>query len=157
MTSDAKTVEEYLASLPEDRRAAISAVRDVINKHLPPGYEEGMQYGAIGWYVPHSTYPSGYHCNPKEPVPYCGLASQKNHMGLYMFGVYISTECGTAFREEYAATGKKLDMGASCVRFRKLDQLPLELVAKYVAKWTVPEFLAKYEGSIPPSRKRAKK
>ena len=88
MTIKVKTVKEYLASLPEERRAAISAVRDVIRKHLPEGYEEGMQYGMIGYYVPHSIFPAGYHCDPKQPLPYASLGSQKHHMAIYLMCVY---------------------------------------------------------------------
>src|SRR5689334_6000278 len=127
MKSSAGTVKEYLAKLPADRRAAIEAVREVILKNLDKGFEEGMQYGMIGYYIPHRLYPAGYHCNPKEPVTYINLASQKNYMSLYLMGVYCG--CGEGgketanarwFREAWAKTGKKLDMGKACVRFKTL-------------------------------------
>jgi hypothetical protein len=145
MTSQAKTVAEYLAELPEDRRAAISAVRDVILKNLPKGYEEGMQYGLIGYFVPHSIFPAGYHCDPKQPLPFAGLGSQKNHMAVYLMCVYGSQEQENWFREEYAKTGKKLDMGKSCVRFKKLDDLPLELIGKVIARVPVEKYVASYQ------------
>ena len=126
MQSKAKTVEEYLAALPEDRREAVQAVRKVILKNLGKGYEEGMQYGMIGYYVPHSVYPDGYHCDPKQPLPFAGLASQKNHMAIYLMCIYGIEEQERWFREAWARTGKKLDMGKSCVRFKKLEDLPLD-------------------------------
>ena len=108
MQSKATTVEEYLAELPEDRRAAIQAVRKVILKNLDKGYEEGMQYGMIGYYVPHKVYPAGYHCDPKQPLPFASLASQKNHMAVYLMGSQKHQEW---FRKDWAKTGKKLDVG----------------------------------------------
>ena len=130
MQSKATTVKDYLASLPEDRRAAISAVRDVIRRNLGPGYEEGMQYGMIGYYVPHKVYPAGYHCDPRQPLPFAGLASQKQHMSMYLMGVYCGCVDGKDsdrarwFREAWVKAGKKLDMGKACVRFKKLEDVP---------------------------------
>jgi hypothetical protein len=154
MQSSAATVDEYLAGLPEDRRQAISAVREVILKYLPAGYEEGMQYGAIGYFVPHSIYPPGYHCDPKQPLPFVGLASQKNHMAVYMFCLYVNSEMDKEFEEKYRATGKKFDKGASCVRFKKLDDLPLEVIGEAIAKLSVEEFLASYIPNIPQRKKK---
>lgn len=154
MTSDAKTVEEYLASLPEDRREALSAVRDAINAKLPPGYEEGMQYGAIGWFVPHSTFPSGYHCNPKEPLPFVGLANQKNHMGVYLFCLYMDEAHMAWFHEAYQASGKKMDMGKSCLRFKKLEDLAVDVVAESISRIPVDEFVANYSAQDPRNRKK---
>ncbi|MDX2066760.1 MAG: DUF1801 domain-containing protein [Fimbriimonadaceae bacterium] len=147
MTSNAKTVAEYLETLPADRREAIAAVRETILAHLPEGFEEGMQYGMIGYYVPHSIYPAGYHCDPKQPLPAIGLASQKNHMSVYLFCIYSDAETRARFEAEYDATGKKRDMGAGCVRFRKLDQLPLEVLGRAVAGLTVESFIRTYEAS----------
>jgi hypothetical protein len=110
MQSKAKTVADYLKSLPEERRKAMAAVRDVILKNLPEGYEEIMQYGMISYVVPHSIYPDGYHCNPEQPLPYACLASQKNHMSLYLMTVYGQKEIEAWFRREFKAAGKKLDM-----------------------------------------------
>src|SRR5262245_28507592 len=120
MTSQARTVSEYLASLPEDRRAVISAVRSVMLKSLPKGYEEGTLYGMIGYYVPHSILPAGYHCDPEQPLMYASLGSQKNHMAVYLMCVYGDKGTRRWFEEAYRASGKKLDMGKACVRFKKL-------------------------------------
>ena len=130
MQSKAKTVAQYLSALPKDRREALKAVRSTILKNLPKGYAEGMQNGAIGYFVPHSIYPPGYHCDPKQPLPFGGLASQKNHMAIYLMCVYSDPELEAWFREAWAKTGKKLDMGKSCVRFKKLEYLPLDLIGK---------------------------
>jgi hypothetical protein len=154
MTSTATTVDEYLASLPEDRREAISAVRDVILKNLPKGYQETMQYGGIGYSVPHSIYPAGYHCDPKQPLPYCGLASQKNHMALYLGCIYMSPESADWFKKAYAATGKRMDIGKSCVRFRKLDDLPLDVVGEAIAKVPVEKLIAMYESVVKRPKKK---
>src|SRR5437867_9584228 len=125
MLSTAKTVADYLAELPPDRREAISAVRKVILKNLPKGFEEIMQYGMIGYVVPFKLFPAGYHCDPTQPLCYAGLASQKNHMAIYLMTVYGHKETEEWFVRAYKASGKKLDMGKSCVRFKKLDDLPL--------------------------------
>jgi len=156
MQSKAKTVKEYLAGLPQDRRAAIQAVRQVILKNLAKGYEEGMQYGMIGYYVPHKVYPPGYHCDPKQPLTFAGLASQKNHMAVYLMCSYGNREHEEWFRKEWAKTGKKLDMGKSCVRFRKLEDLALEVIGKAIARVPVKEYIAYYESVIKPSGKRKK-
>ncbi len=142
MTSNAKTVEEYLASLPPDRRTAIGAVRNVILTNLPAGYEEVMQYGMIGYVVPHSIYPAGYHCDPTKPLTYALLGSQKNHMAIYLCNVYGHKETETWFRKAFAASGKKLDMGKSCVRFKKLEQLPLEVIGQVIARTPVDKYIA---------------
>ncbi len=125
MQSKATTVKQYLAELPADRRLAIEGVRAVILKNLDPVFEEGMQYGMIGYYVPRRAYPPGYHCDPKQPLPFICLASQKNYMSLYL-GCAYGPGRERPFREAWANTGKKLDMGKSCVRFKKLDDLALE-------------------------------
>src|SRR5580692_11801463 len=119
------TVEQYLSELPEDRRKAIEAVRQVILRNLDKDYEEGIQYGMIGYYVPHRVYAAGYHCDPKQPLPFAGLASQKNYMSLYLMCVYGSTEQSQRFQQAWAKTGKKLDMGKACIRFKKLEDLAL--------------------------------
>src|SRR5436853_3693613 len=122
MQSKAANVSDYLASLPPDRRTAIEAVRKVILANLDKDYEEGMQYGMIGYYVPHRVYPPGYHCDPKQPLPFICLASQKNYMSLYLGSAY-GPDQEKPFREAWAKTGKKLDMGKSCIHFKKLDDL----------------------------------
>ena len=153
MQSKASTVKEYLANLPADRREAIEAVRAVILKNLDSKYEEGMQYGMIGYYVPHSIYPAGYHCNSRQPLPYASLAAQKNHYGLYLCAVYADNACdnergdGGWFRQAWQSSGKKLDMGKGCVRFRKLDDVPLDVVAEAFRRISVADFVAQYEAA----------
>jgi hypothetical protein len=143
MKSDAATVDEYLAGLPDDRRQAISAVREVILENLPDGYEEGMQFGMIGYYIPLDRYPETYN---SQPLGIAALASQKNYMALYLMGVYID-EDASWFKDRWAATGKKLDMGKSCVRFKKIDDLPLEVVGEAIARVPVDDFIETYERS----------
>lgn len=147
------TVEAYLAGLPAERRAALEVVREVIRENLDPSYEEGVQYGMIGYYVPHRVYPEGYHCDPKQPLPFAALASQKNYMSLYLMGLYCGcgeTEKGETaearwFRNEWAKTGKKMDRGKSCVRFKTLDDLPLELIGRAIARVPAKAYLDRYK------------
>ncbi len=134
MQSTAKTVDQYLADLPEDRREVLQAIRAVILKNLPKGYEEGMQYGAIGYFVPHTVYPPGYHCDPKQPLPFAGMASQKNHMSISLMCVYSDREHDAWFRAAWVKTGKKLDMGKSCVRFKKIDDVPLQVIGEAIRR-----------------------
>ncbi len=156
MRSEAKTVQNYLKELPDGRCEAIEVVRQVILKNLPKGYKEGMQYGMIGYYVPHSIYPDGYHCDQKQPLPFVHLASQKNYMSLYLFCIYTDESLMDWFMGELKKSGKKLDMGKSCIRFKKLENLPLELIGKTIKKITVKKFIENYEGIIK-SNTRAKK
>lgn len=142
VTSRAATVDEYLASLAPDRRAAIEAVRQVIRKNLPSGFEEGMQYGMIGYYVPLERYPDTYN---GEALGLAALASQKNHMALYLMSVYADPGLRVWFEEAYRASGKKLDMGKSCVRFKSLDALPLDLVGEAIGKVQLDDFVANFE------------
>lgn len=145
MTSKAATVDEYLAELPEDRREALQAIRTAVNSNLGSGFEEGMQYGMIGWFVPHSVYPAGYHCDPKQPLPFMGLASQKNHIGFYAFCIYTDSKVKDWFVDEFQKTGKRLDMGKSCIRFKKLEAIPLELLGQLTSKISVEKFIQSYE------------
>lgn len=145
MHSKATTVRQYLSELPPDRRAAIEAVRKVILKNLDKDYEEGMQYGMIGYYVPHRVYPPGYHCNPKMPLPFAALASQKNYMSIYLMCIYGVAEHEAWFRKAWTAAGKKLDMGKGCVRFKKLEDVPLEVIGEAVRRVPVKKYLAHYE------------
>ncbi len=144
-----QTVADYLATLPEDRRAALNAVREVIRRHLDPIYEEGITYGMIGYYVPHSVYPAGYHCDPKLPLPFINLGSTKTAMSLHLMPLYTGGDpTGPAaklnewFRAEWAKTGLKLDMGQACLRFKKLEDLPLPLIGKTVAKVPAAKWIA---------------
>lgn len=157
MQSKATTVAQYLAELPADRRAAIEAVRQVILKNIDKNVEEVMQYGMIGFCIPHRVYPPGYHCDPKLPLPYIFLASQKNHMSLYFGCVYGSSELAKWFKAEWAKTGKKLDMGKSCIRFRKLEDLALDVIGETIRRVSVKKFIAYYEAAIMTSPKPASK
>jgi len=168
MQSQATTVAAYLRSLPADRRAAISAVRDVILKNLDSSYEEGMQYGMIGYYVPHRVYPKGYHVNPKQPLAFAALGSQKNYMSLYLMSVYCGCVDHSAggrhaqwFRDAWAKTGKKLDMGKACIRFKKLEDLPLELIGEAIRRVPAAMYIAFCEAALAEAaagaRARAKK
>jgi hypothetical protein len=139
MQSKAKTVQQYLSELPDDRLEAIEAVRDVILEHLPQGFEEAMNWGMITYQVPLSRYPDTYN---KKPLMMAALASQKNHMAVYLTGVYADAASRTRFTNAYQATGKRMDMGQSCVRFRELDDLPLELIGEAIAAHSVDDFIA---------------
>jgi hypothetical protein len=145
MKYNAKTVQEYLDALPEERRGAIQAVRKVILKHLPKGYEEILQYGMIGYAVPLKLYPPGYHCGENVPLPFAALASQKNFMAIYFMCIFGDKKSEQWFRKEYKATGKKLDMGKSCVRFKKLEDLPLDVIGKVIARTSVKDHIKIYE------------
>ena len=145
MKSNARTVDEYIKALPDDRRAVIGAVRKVILDNLPNGYEECMTYGMIGYVVPHSIYPSGYHCDPKVPLPYANLGSQKNHMALYLMSVYGDKAIEQWFRKAWQATGKKLDMGKCCVRFKKIGDVPLEVIGQVIARVPVKNYIERVE------------
>jgi hypothetical protein len=140
----ANTAEEYLKALPEDRRDVVAAVRDVILANLPEGYEESVNWGMLSYEVPLSRYPDTYN---DQPLQYAALASQKRYMSLYLNNVYGDPNTEAWFTEQYRATGKRLDMGKSCVRFRTLDDLPLELVGDVIARTPVDDFIARYEVS----------
>lgn len=148
MQSKATTVRQYLSELPEDRRAVIESVRAVILRNLDKDYEEGMSYGMIGYYVPHRVYPAGYHCNPKQPLPFAALASQKNYMSLYLMSAYGESDGWETFRREWAKTGKKLDMGRCCIRFRTADDLALDVIADTIRRVPAKKYIAHYESAI---------
>jgi hypothetical protein len=147
MQSNAATVAEYLKELPADRRAAIAKVRDTIRKHLPKGFAEQMSYGMIGYVVPHRLYPAGYHCDPKQPLPFASLASQKNYMALYLMTISQDSRLEAWLREQFQARGKKLDMGKCCIRFRKVEDLPLEVIGEAIARVPVADYIMSYEDS----------
>jgi hypothetical protein len=150
----ATTVQEYLAQVPADRRAAIEPVRAVILKNLDPVFQEGMLYGMIGYFVPHNVYPPGYHCDPKQPLPFIFLASQKNHMSLYLMCIYGHKGQEQWFREAWAKTGKKLDMGKSCVRFKKLEDLALDVVGESARRVPARKFIEHYEALLNTMRRK---
>jgi hypothetical protein len=145
MQSKAATVHEYLDSLPPDRREAIEALRAVILANLDPLFAEGMQYGMIGFFLPHSVYPAGYHCDPRQPLPFAALASQKNHIGIYLFCIYGDDGTSQRFQEEWRSTGKRLDMGKGCVRVKRLSDVPLEVLAAAIRRMDAKSFVEFYE------------
>ena len=146
MQSSAKTVEEYMDGLPEDRKAAITELRKVIKKNLPKGFSEVMSYGMIGYVIPHSIYSPGYHCDPKLPLPFMNIASQKNFIAVYHMGIYADPRLNKWFTSEYAKQSKtKLDMGKSCLRFKKPEQIPFKLIAELATKMTPEDWIMMYE------------
>jgi hypothetical protein len=136
------TVDDYIDSLPEDRRVAIRSVRELVNSRIPPGYEEGMLYGAISWFVPFTRLAETYN---GQPLALCSLASQKSHMALYLMSVYADAHLRKWFEGAYKKSGKKLDIGKSCVRFKTLDALPLDVIGDAIAKVTIDDYVAGYE------------
>ena len=146
MQIKAATPEEYLTKIPEERVETMEKLRKTILDHLPKGFEEGMNYGMIGYYVPQSIYPDGYHCTPELPLPFANIASQKNFIGFYHMGLYAKPELHQWFVEEYAMRCKyKLDMGKSCVRFKRMDDIPYDLIGELMQKMTVDEWISIYE------------
>ena len=149
MQIKADTPDEYIAQLPEDRQAAIQKLRTVILDNLPEGFEETISYGMIGYVVPHSIYPDGYHCDPKLPLPFMNLASQKNYIAVYHSGVYTDKELLDWFVSEYPKhSERKLDMGKSCIRFKKIDQIPYDLIGELAGKMTVEDWIGVYEANV---------
>jgi hypothetical protein len=148
MAKPPSSPDEYLATLPEDRRHALETLRATIKKNLGAGFEEGIQYGMIGYYVPHSVYPAGYHCDPRQPLPFASIASQKSHIGIYLFCIYTEPGEADRFREEWLATGKRLDMGKSCVRVKKIEDVPLDVLGRAIKRATLKRFVASYEAGL---------
>lgn len=149
MQSKATTPDQYIAELPEDRKEIMQKLRETVKKNLPKGFEETMQYGMLGYVVPHSIYPDGYHCNPKDALPFMALASQKNHIGFYHMGIYSDPDLMKWFTEEYPKhASNKLDMGKSCIRFKNPKNIPFELLGELTTKVSVDEWIAKYESVI---------
>jgi uncharacterized protein YdhG (YjbR/CyaY superfamily) len=151
MKSDSQSISEYLAELPEDRREAIQQVRQAILDHLPDGYEEAMNWGMITYQVPLEVYPDTYN---KKPLMYAALANQKNHMAVYLTGIYMDEDLKDDFEKKYQATGKRYDVGKSCVRFKKLEDLPLELIGESIQAIDMEEFIERTQGL---SARKAKK
>jgi hypothetical protein len=154
MTSAATTPEQYLAELPEDRREAVSKLHAAILKSLPKGFTAIMNYGMLGYVVPHSLYPAGYHCDPKLPLPFAGLASQKNSINFYHMGLYMDEKLLQWFTTEYPKHSKqKLDMGKSCIRFKKTEDIPFELISQLIKKMNVKDWIHLYESKLQGGRK----
>ncbi|MGZ0015589.1 DUF1801 domain-containing protein [Yeosuana sp. AK3] len=149
MPHQAKSPEDYINQAPEERKDALKKLRNLIKNKLPKGFEEGIQYGMIGYYVPHSMYPDGYHCNPKEPLPFMSFASQKNSINFYHLAMYSKKNLLDWFVSEYPKHCKsKLDMGKSCIRFKHLEDIPYELLGKLASKITVNEWITIYESNV---------
>lgn len=149
MTSNAKSPQEYIDHLPEDRKAVISKLREVILAKLPEGFQEQMSYGMLGYVVPHSLYPDGYHCEPELPLPFINLSSQKRHVAVYHSGIYADEELLTWFQSEYPKHMKtKLNMGKSCIRFTNMKTVPYELIGELCSKMTVQDWIARYEANV---------
>lgn len=149
MQYKAKTPAEYIKQLPDDRKEPVKKLRKVVQDNLPKGFEEGIGYGMIGYWVPHTLYPDGYHCNPKLPLPFMNIASQKNFIALYHSVIYADKKLMDWFVKEYPKhTDAKLDMGKSCIRFKKMDKIPYELIGELVAKVTVQQWVEMYEKNV---------
>ena len=155
MNIDAKSVEEYLSKVPEDRQEAFNKLRNTIVENIPEGFEECMNYGMIGYVIPHSLYPDGYHVDPKLPLPFTNIASQKNFIGFYHSGLYAIPELSEWFTKEYANHAKyKLDMGKSCVRLKRVDDIPFELIGELMQKVSTQDYIDVYETAIKNHRKK---
>lgn len=149
MQYKANSPEEYINAIPEERKEAMQTLRKVILEHLPAGFSEVMSYGMIGYVVPHELYPNGYHCDPKLPLPFMNIASQKNFIAVYHSGIYADKNLMDWFVGEYPKYVKtKLDMGKSCVRFKKIDTIPMELIGELASKMTPKQWIALYETTI---------
>lgn len=156
MTSDAKTVVEYLEQIPEEQKSVVVKLQKTIKKNLPKGFKEIMNYGMIGYVVPHSIYPDGYHCDPKLPLPFMGLAAQKNFVAFYHMGIYADPTLLKWFTEAYAKeVPSKLDMGKSCLRFKKNAVIPYELIGELVQKMTSEDWINLYEKNYKKTTKKA--
>ena len=143
------TVQEYIDNVPEERSEAFNKLRDTILENLPEGFEETISYGMVGYVVPHTLYPDGYHCSPELPLPFASIANQKNFIGFYHMGVYAQPELLKWFQSEYPKYCKyKLDMGKSCVRLKKMNDIPYELIAELISKMTVQDWVDVYEENI---------
>ena len=146
MQSKATTVEQYIQELPADRKQIIQNLRKEINRNIPKGFKEEMSYGFIGWVIPHSLYPQGYHCNPKLPLPFVNIASQKNFIALYHMGIYADPKLMDWFTEAYTRQfSKKPDMGKSCIRFKKEEEIPYKLIGELMKKITPKGWIETYE------------
>ena len=149
MQYKANSPEDYIGQLPEERRPVISKIRNIIDKNIPKGFQAQMSYGMLGWVVPHSIYPDGYHCDTKLPLPFMNLASQKNFVALYHSGIYADPKLHDWFVTEYPKHCKrKLDMGKSCVRFKSMDDIPYDLIKDLCTKMTVDDWVALYEKNV---------
>lgn len=149
MNIKSTSVADYISKLPDDRKAVVTKLRKLIKKHLPKGFKEGLGYGMPAWFVPHSFYPDGYHVDPSLPLPFINIASQKNFIALYHSGIYADPKLHKWFVEEYPKHCKrKLDMGKSCIRFKKMDDIPYDLLAELFTKMTPGDWVVLYEANV---------
>jgi len=149
MPAKAKTVKEYIDNLPDDRKKVIKKLRTIIKKNLPKGFKEVISYGMIGYVVPHKIYPDGYHCSPELPLPFMSMASQKNFVAVYHMGIYADAKLMKWFTAEYPKyVSTKLDMGKSCIRFKKMDTIPYDLIGELSTKMTTDDWIKLYEKNI---------
>ncbi len=149
MATTVTSVNEYLENLPQERKKAFNKLRAIILKNIPKGFEECISYGMIGYVVPLKTYPSGYHCKPELPLPFINLASQKKFIALYHMGIYANPKIHEWFVTEYPKHCKyKIDMGKSCIRFKKMDDIPYDLIAELLKKYTVDQWIKTYENVL---------
>jgi uncharacterized protein YdhG (YjbR/CyaY superfamily) len=149
MTSKATTPDQYVAELPADRKEAMTELRKVISKNMPKGFREEMNYGMLGYVVPHTLYPAGYHCDPKLPLPFMCVASQKNFIAVYHMGIYAKPDLLKWFQDEFPKhSNKKLDMGKSCIRFKKPGDIPFKLFGELAKKMTVKDWISTYESAF---------
>lgn len=149
------TVQDYVDSVPEERKPTFLTIREIIRQNIPKGFSEEINYGMIGYVVPHSLYPAGYHCNPKDPLPFMGLASQKKSINLYHLGIYQNEEQMSWFLDEWAkVSNHKIDYGKSCFRFKYFDEIPFEAIKELVGKYTIKEWINIYEESRKSNRKK---
>tara|TARA_B110000495_G_C23037452_1_gene620197 strand:- start:3707 stop:4351 length:645 start_codon:yes stop_codon:yes gene_type:complete len=151
MQSKAATVSQYLRELPPERRDTLTHIRKILKQNLPKGFKEGMQYGMISYFVPHRLYTDGYHCDPAQPLPYISLVSQKNYCSLYLFAQYSNNRENHWFQKAWKASDKKMNRGKSCVRFKKLEDLPLDVIAEAASRLSVEQFIEIYESVIKPT------
>lgn len=152
-----KSVADYIAALPPDRKKTVQALRKAIKANLGKGYAEGIQYGMIGYFVPHSVYPAGYHCDPKQPVPFAAIGSQKNYVAVYLMGVYGDAALADWFRSAWKETGKRLDMGKSCVRIKRIEDAALDVIGEAIRRVPLSTYLERYQSLLKgraPRRKR---
>ncbi len=155
MKAQGTTVEEILRNLPEDRKAYFNRLHEVIIANLPEGFEPAISYGGLGYVIPHKLYPAGYHCKPEEPLPFAGIASQKNSINFYHMGIYANPDLYNWFVKEYPNHSKqKLDMGKSCIRFKKMEEIPYQLIAELMTKITAQEWIKQYELNYLPASKK---
>ena len=158
MKAVGKTVQEILISVPEERVVPFNKLHDVIMKNLPKGFEHGISYGGLGYVIPHKLYPAGYHCKPEEPLPFAGIASQKDSINFYHMGIYADPALYKWFVTEYPKhTKQKLDIGKSCVRFKKMDDIPYKLIGELMKKMSAKEWIELYEKNLVPKPKAKKK